>query len=201
MILTVNIGNCQNFDFLWQIWPSFSNSYTVKIIQENNKRTITIMESNSNDSIVKKFKKSDIDILISFLDTYDYPIKGSHIIGPITKEYHETILLPDTNWLVVSGDSIRKDFLHARGYIFDTDLNKCYNEIQAHISWTDGCTYKGHLKTFENYKKFDVYSARLSTKDYHLNQLIYKFITSYDKDTSYDRLKFQIDVDKPRNKY
>lgn len=136
-----NIGFSQDFKFKWQVWPSFSKSYTVLIEKSNSKSYIMIKETGLNDSIRKNINQNDCDTLISFLDKYDFPIKGSTIYGPKVREYFETKVLADTNWIKIKGDSPRRESILSHGYYFDKDSNKCYTESQMMTSWTDGNTY------------------------------------------------------------
>jgi hypothetical protein len=194
-----NILYSQDFKFKWQVRPSFSRAYTVKIERNESKSHILIKEIVANDSIKKKIDKSDCDTLVKFLKSYDFPVKGSTINGPIFRKYYDTKLLPDTNWVIFQGDSIRRKQLWWDGYSFDDDSNKYYTEIQKVITWTDGNTYEGEFIDYNNKKTFSVYCARISEKDYGLNKLILHFIIKYDTKNDYARLKEMIERDKPRN--
>lgn len=196
-----NIGFSQDFKFKWQVWPSFSKSYTVLIEKSNSKSYIMIKETGSNDSIRKKINQNDCDTLISFLDKYDFPIKGSIIYGSKVREYYETKLLPDTNWIQVKGDSLRREIMWVRGYYFDKDSNKCYTESQMMNTWTDGNTYEGEYIQSNIKKTFSVYCVRISYLDFKLNKMIYNFMIKYDSKKDYNQLKNMIESDKPRNKY
>jgi hypothetical protein len=106
-------SNCQDFEFIWRVWPSFDNSYIVIISEKNSKKSFVIKQTVSFDSIIKKIKKKDCDTLLSFLNTYDFPNLGSKVYGRKVREYAETITLPDTNWVILNGDSIRRESLWA----------------------------------------------------------------------------------------
>jgi small nuclear ribonucleoprotein (snRNP)-like protein len=200
IILTIIIGLsksilCQDIDFTWQISPSFGKAIIVNVANSN----IIIKGNTKDEAIVTKMCKSDYDSLSLFLKKYDFPLKGSTIEGSIIREYYETKLLSDPNWVIFQGDSVRKKSLELKGYLFDIDSNKYYSEIQGFTSWTDGNTYKGELIAFDQKKTFNIYSSRMSEMDYELNKLILYFIIKYDTKNDYARLKAMIEGDKPRN--
>ena len=133
-----------------------------------------------------------------FLTDYDFQIKGSTVAKGVFREYHETTILPETNWLLVDGNSVRKEMMSFQGYYFDPDSNKAYTEIRMMTSWTDGCTYEGYLKINGRKNEFHVFSTRLSMQDYQLNKLIYQLITKYDKKHNHSEFKRQIDINMPK---
>jgi len=190
--------NSQDFEFLWEITPFARKAYTVRINQIKNRSTIMIKESYSNDSVVKRIKTNDCDTLIDFLNNYNFPIKGSTIYGSVFKKYIDIVMLPDTNWIIFKGDSIRKVAINWPEYKFDTDSNKYYTEGQMIQTWTDGNTYEGYFLSNNGKRKYKIYCARIDKKDFELNQLVYKLITMYDKKNTYLQLKEVIDADKPQ---
>lgn len=195
-----NIGYSQDFKFKWEIWPSFSKSYTVRIEKTNSTSHIIIKETTANDSIVKTINQNDCDTLISFLDKYDFPIKESTIYGPKFRIYVETKLLPDKNWILIKGDSLKLELLESKGYHFDKDSNKCYNEAQMIEEWIDGNTYEGEYIKSNIKRTFSVFCARTSSMDIKLNRLVYNLMTKYDRLSDYYQLKELIESDKPIDK-
>ena len=194
------IVKSQDFEFTWETSLFPTGKYKLTILRNGNKRTIEIFQNQySGEKLtINKLKKEDCDSVYQFLMEYDFPIKGSTVYGPKIREYHETIILPDTNWLIVNGDSLRKEIMWVRGYEFDLDSNKCYSESQMITSWTDGNDYEGKLTTSSGVKSFSVYCARVSKLDYDLNRLIYNLIIKYDKINNYEILRENIESEKPR---
>ncbi len=194
-----NVGLCQDFNFKWQIWPSLRKAYSVQIEKRDADSYIIIKEFGVDDSIRKNISSNDCDTLISFLDKYNFPIKGNTIYTSTVREYYETNFLPDTNWIQIKGDSIRLEFMYLHGYYLDKDSNKCYTESQLMNTWTDGNTYEGEYINSSIKKTFSFYSARLSLMDFKLNNMICDFIIKYGIEKDYKRLKQVIYADKPRN--
>jgi hypothetical protein len=194
----VDNTNCQNFKFSWQLSPSLSTGYKVEVEKNDSRSFILIKETYSLDSIKKEMGKEDCDALEMFLDKYDFPTRGSKVYGPIIREYAETEILSDTNWIVVNGDSIRKELLFAYGYFFDYTLNQCYTENRSVDIWTDGHTYEGEYSKLYPKKVYSVYCERVSALDCELNNMIYRLIIKYDSKNNYKQLKRFIDSDKPK---
>ena len=146
-----------------------------------------------------KITENDCDSLISFLKNYDFPTKGNTISGPKFRRYQETVILPDTNWIIVNGDSLRREIMWVQGYEFDPDSNKCFTESKMMWACTDGTTYKGYYKTSDDYKKFSVHSCQISIKDFDLNKLGFDLIDKYNNNNNYSNLKNDIERNKPKN--
>ncbi len=201
LIFVSIIAKSQDFEFYWETFLFPTGHYKLTVLKNGNKSTIEIFQNQySGEKLTnKKLKKEDCDSVYQFLMEYDFPVKGSTVYGPKFREYHETVVLADTNWLIVNGDSIRKEIMWVRGYEFDLDSNKCYSEIQRVSSWTDGNTYKGVFLTSDGEKSFSVYCDRVSNQDYNLNRMVYNLISKYDKMNNYEILRKNIESDKPRN--
>jgi hypothetical protein len=195
-----NIGFGQDFIFKWQVWPSFSKAFTVLIEKNDTKSFIMIKETGANDSIRKKINQNDCDTLTSFLDKYEFSIKGSTIYNPKVRTYHDTKLLSDTNWIQINGDSLRRELIWTQGYYFDKDSNKCYTEAQLMNTLTDGNTYDGEFIKSNITRTFSVYCTRMSAMDFKLNKMIYDLMIKYDGKKDYNQLKDIIDSDEPRVK-
>lgn len=197
ILIFINESN-DDFEFFWKLEPSFENSYQVRINVLNGCHKIAIKKSNSNDSVVERIDKDDCDILISFLDKYNFPIKGNVMAGEIKRNYLDTKFLQDTSLIIVQGDTIRRSSLSHLYYEFDKDSNKCYIELQEMVAWTDGHSYKGYLSISNTTKSFSVYGARTSKLDYQLNKMVVDLICKYDIKTDYSKLKNIIDMDNPK---
>ncbi len=201
LIFVSIITKSQDFEFYWETFLFPTGHYRLTVLRNGKKSTIEIFQNQYSGKklTTKKLKKEDCDSVYQFLMEYDFPVKGSTVYGPKIREYHETVTLPDTNWLIVNGDSLRKEIMWVRGYEFDLDSNKCYSESQMISSWTDGNDYEGKLTTSAGVKLFSVYCARVSKLDYDLNRLIYNLIIKYDKINNYEILRENIESEKPRN--
>jgi hypothetical protein len=188
----------QDFEFIWKVWPSFDISYTLKIREKNSDRIIIIKQTSSNDSIINKIEKRDCNMLVGFLNNYDFPNKGNIVYGPKIRIYNDTKVLKDTNWVIISKDSVRRESLWIYGYLFDNDSNKFYEESQKAAFITDGNTYTGEYINANERKNFTVHNARISSKDYELNKLVYSFILKYGSKSIFVHLGKLIESDKPR---
>jgi len=205
LIFCIGISNlvfCQDFNFTWQIHTSLVNrSYIVKITQHDSKRYIYLKKYNWRHFKSKKIDKNNCDSLLSFLNSYDFPTKGSTISRPY-REYIDTKWLADSNLVILHNDTLRRGQLN-ENYIFDSDSNKYYCNATWFVSWTDGTTYEGEYITSFGHKDFSVYCVRLNDKDYFLNKLIYSLVIKYYREKQYIYLGDLIEDDKPRkeNKY
>ena len=196
LILQIEFASSQDFEFYWQIFTS-NNYYSVRIVNYKSKSTIMIKETFEDESIMNKLKKNDSDTLVSLLNKYNFPIKGNKTYT-ITKEYKNTIKLPDTNFLLVNGDTIIKDNMWLDNYEFDNDSNKVYNYFLFCKAGSGGTTYKGYYKTKDEYKKYSVYCSRISILDYKLNMFVYYLISKYFSKTKYTDVHENIKTNKPK---
>jgi hypothetical protein len=199
-ILTLNSLFGQDFEFVWKIDPSFCKSYSIKIDKKNTDCYIHIYKDRSTDIILKRIKEKDCDLLLHFLSSYDFPIGRMSTKNSIKRNYIDTKILPDSNWLLVKGDSIRRELLWIKHYYFDKDSSKCYGESYLLSTWVDGDTYKGEFTINGETKTFFCYSHDISEKDFELNKMIFRLIRKYDKQNDYKRLGETIMIDRPRKK-
>jgi len=200
LILSICLSNLvysQDFSFTWNISPSLAGRYyTVKINQNDSKREIQLRETVSKQFRTKKIDKKDCDSLFSFLCKYDFSDKGSNTIaGPKFREYIDIKWMPDSNWVILQNDTVRRDLLEIK-YIYDKSQKKYYGEAQMMNTYTDGTDYFGEFITPNTERKFKIYCVRLTDKDYELNILIYGLVVKYFNERP-DLLKM-IESDRPR---
>jgi hypothetical protein len=192
----------QNFEFIWKLRQYIDISYEVKISEKNSTRNIVIKWIPFHDSIINQVEKQDCDLLVSFLKKYNFPNKGNIIYGPKKRIYNDTQVLPDTNWVLMKDDSVRRELLWIHGYLFDNVTNKFYEETQSLGFWTDGHTYSGEYRFDNGQKEFSVYCAQVTTEDYILNKLIYSLIKKYASKMNFvmdfGHLGTLIESDKPK---
>jgi hypothetical protein len=170
----------QDSEFKWSINASMGGcSYTVKIEKKDTNCRIQINLPKSDDSICSKISKTDCDSLMTFLSNYSFKYKGSSIVLETRKEYQNTKLLNDSNWILLNGDSIRLSGARRTGLMFDKDTKKYYYESDKMVNITDGTDYRGKFVTNTQTKEFDIHSGRISEEDYKLNQIIGNLIKKY----------------------
>lgn len=196
-VLIVNQSFGQDFEFTWRIETLVKNSsFLVKISQSNTFRENRIYETFSSDSIIKKMKAKDCDSLIKFINSYSFPLKGNYSDAPNTREYFDTKFLKDTNWIVLGNDTLRKELQVRRGYIYDKDSNKYYQEIINRSCWTDGTIYSGEFISKDFHKRYSVYCTKLTKTDYLLNNFMYSLMKKY-SGKNYSQLGEVISSDYP----
>lgn len=196
-----NTAFSQNSEFQWHFSPSFNHAYTMKIKNNNNTNfSIQMNMPNFNDSILSKMSETDCDSLIAFLSKYSFKTKDNCFILDIKKEYQNTKLLNDSNWILLNGDSIHITMLRLKGLMFDKETNKYYYESYRMNCITDGSTYKGRFLTNNQIKEYNIHSGRISDEDYKLNRIIGNLIKKYFSNQDYSVLLKQIEKDKPVRK-
>lgn len=191
----------QDSEFKWLINASMGGcSYTVKIEKKDTNCRIQMNLPKSDDSICSKISKTDCDSLMTFLSNYSFKFKGGEVMLGTIKEYQNTKLLNDSNWILLNGDSIRLSGARLKGLIFDKDTKKYYYESYKMVNFTDGTHYKGEFISNNESKKFDIHSGRISEEDYKLNRIIGNLIKKYFSTQDFSILLNHIANNKPVRK-
>ena len=203
IILFISNAFSQDTEFQWQLSPWFNHANSVKIKNNNNINFSIVMNMpKADDSICSKISKTDCDSLMTFLSNYSFKSKGSCVILGVNKEYQNTKLLNDSNWILLNGDSIRFTMLRRIGLMFDKDTNKYYYEVEKMTNWTGWPTnYRGRFFINNQIKKkYDIDSGRISEEDYKLNMIIRNLIKKYFPNQDNSFLLKNIESDKPVEK-
>ena len=195
-----NVAFSQVAEFKWQIDPSFSKAYTIKIKKNNTECSIQVNKPKSDDSICSKISVTDCDSLLYFLSNYTFKQKDNCFTLGVTKDYQNTKTLNDPEWILLNGDSVRLSNVLSLFLKYDKDSNKYYYENDKMVCITDGTTYKGRFQLNNLIKEFDIHSGRISEEDYHLNRMMGKLIEKYFINQDYSILLKEIESDKPVQK-
>jgi hypothetical protein len=199
LLICSNLLFCQDYSFTWKISPSLAGGpYTITVTRSGNYRFINLQNQYEHLDISRKIDGPDVDSLYQFLVKYDFKDKGSNIIsGATNKDYAKTTLLPDSAWVVINGDTLRKDYVELR-YSFDDSSKTFYAEQHKVAVCGDGTHYEGNFTTRDVTKEYNIYCAHLNDIDFQLNQLIEKLVIKYFKEDQYKILIWMINLDKPR---
>ena len=187
-ILTIGISSisyCQDFKFKWKINPSTRIGFVVQIERKNSIGYINIKEMYSKDSLITRITNKECDLLMAFLDKYDFRDKQKSVFNrTIVRNYVDVTILPDTNRVVLNRDTINKAILSS-GYElkFDKKQNKWYSEAISAKIYTDGVTYSGEYEKLNTKNKYCIYDTEenMSSSDKQLNKIICGLIEKYDK--------------------
>jgi hypothetical protein len=177
LIVTLAIG--QDYSFIWNMNPSLDPyNITFKINRFDSKTILTLKESRSNDSTSIQIMSSNVDSLYNILLYHQYRIQGNIFQDTSIRRYFPTKVLND-KWLIVDGDTIRKESIRIKGLEFDSDSNKCYDKFGYSIACTDGTTYKVFFKTYKIDKSYSVHSCFLTLEEYRVNQIVLNLIKTF----------------------
>jgi hypothetical protein len=182
-IVLLAIG--QDYSFTWKMDPSLDpHAVTFRINKLDGRATLTLKESRSNDSASIQIMSTNVDSLYEILLNHQYRIQGNIYKDTSTRRYLPTKVLND-KWLIVDGDTIRKESIWIKGLEFDSDSNKCYDKFGYSLACTDGTTYSGHFKTDKIDKNYSIHSCFLSVEDCRINQIVKNMIYIFKLDNEF----------------
>jgi len=198
----INISFSQDLKFKWNVWPSFESGYEVIVEKNDSKCFLYITNGNEKESLKKEIPVKDIDSLMTFLESYEFPYRGSSIKDTI-RTYYITKVLTKKNLVSANGLIINLEQLPFKKglnyYEYDKKLKKCYVEEIICYTFNDGTTYDGEFTTPNSKRTSSVYCVRLSTIDYKLNLMILDLVEKYDTNCQFIGLRRCIESDKPKN--
>jgi hypothetical protein len=169
---------CQDFKLDMEFNPSFIEKSTLTV--EKDSINCFISFNTKSFSEKKEISCFEIDSLKDFFRTYDYSVKTNGSSRRI-RQYIDTKMLPDSNWIVLGKDTVRKDLQWNRGYIFDPDSNKYYSEIVMMSTYTDGITVHGQLSLEDTVKKINFFSPCNGEQHHFLTILLFRLMNQYFK--------------------
>jgi hypothetical protein len=181
----VLLAKGQDFSFIWKMIPSLDyHVMTFKINEIDSKAILTLKESSSNDSTSVQILSSDVDSIYDILLNHQYRIQGNIFQDTSKRRYLPTKVLND-KWLIVNGDSIRKESIWIKGLEFDSDSNKCYDKVGYSVACTDGITYTGYFKTNKLDKSYSVHNCFLTAEECRINQMVLDLIKIFKLDNEF----------------
>ena len=197
MSLIINSIFCQNFEFIWQIEPSFIEKYSVTITRGDSNSKIRIQVADSKDVIISQLDKTETDSLYCYLEKISFRNKGRAIQQPPKRKYYDSQTSLDGKWIYINGDTLKKEDLNNKRYVFDSDSNKYYKVLYMSISFNEGTMYTGLFTTQEEIKEFKIHSVRINEEEYRLNLMMLDLILKYYKTGDLSELKELIESEKP----
>jgi len=194
----LEVSNAQNYSFTWNMIPSMDyHVITFKIKMDGVKTILTLKEIGSKDSISKRILSSDLDSIYNILINHKYRFQDN-IFQDSGKKIYLTTKILNEKWLIVNGDSIRKECIWLKGWEFDPDSNKCYEKNGFSIACTDGITYEGYFQTKNKNKKYSVQCCFMTVEECTINQIDLDLIKKYQLNRGlYSRYLEQVEDCKP----